>query len=147
MRIFISYSRRNKTFADRIAQELRARGADVFIDYQRLDAGNFVAQLGKEVQSREVFLLIVSPHSLRSRWVQAEVNFAFMDADKTIIPLLLEDPSPEDYAHIFPVASMEMVDARRWWQDGDISEALKKLERLLNLQPPAQPVDIAPPPV
>jgi hypothetical protein len=35
IRVFISYSRHDKTMADYIAAELRRRDADVFVDYQK----------------------------------------------------------------------------------------------------------------
>lgn len=133
--IFISYSRRDIDFANRIAAELRARGADVFIDYQKLKAGNFVSQLGYEIENREYFILIVSPNSVSSKWVQAEVTLAFLN-DKKVIPIILNEP--DSYAPIFPVVNRESVDCKRWHIDRNINKSIEKLARLLGL--PNQPV-------
>jgi tetratricopeptide (TPR) repeat protein len=134
--VFVSYSRRDKKFADHIAEELRIRNADVFIDYQRLDAGNFMKQLGSEIERRDVFILILSPHSVDSDWVQAELTWAFTKR-KQIVPCLLE---PCSFVNMFVVAMMELVDFTRWSVDEDVSEATAKLARLLSL--PLEPTQI-----
>lgn len=58
-RIFISYSRRDKAVADYIGAELRNRGADVFIDYQKLIAGENLSG-GWDARSRRAISLCCS---------------------------------------------------------------------------------------
>jgi hypothetical protein len=58
-RIFISYSRHDKTIAEYIAAELRNRGANVFIDYQKLVAGeNFIGRIGREIEACDSLVLL-----------------------------------------------------------------------------------------
>ena len=127
--VFISYSRHDKAFTEYLGAELRSRSAEVFIDYQRLKAGNFVQQLGQEIENCDKFVLVISPRSVESPWVQAEVGWA-LSKQKIIVPLVLEDAN---LVNVFPVASLESVDFRRWSVDGNVSTAIRRLAQLLEL--------------
>jgi WD40 repeat protein len=129
-RIFISYSRRDKAVADYIGAELRNRGADVFIDYQKLIGGeNFIGRLGREIETCDFFILLLSPRSVASKWVQAEAAWA-LRCDKPIIPVLLEPASMTDF---FFLTNAEQVDFTRWSVDGQVGEAVCKLAEALGL--------------
>ena len=66
----------------------------VFIDYQELQAGDFVSQLGHKIEENEYFLVVITPRSLASKWVRAEIGWAFAKKDNSfIIPISLE-PAP-----------------------------------------------------
>jgi len=141
IRIFISYSRRDKAVADYIGAELRNRGADVFIDYQKLIGGeNFIRRLGREIEACNVFVLLLSPCSVASKWVQAEAAWA-LRCDKPIIPVLLEPASMADF---FFLTNVEQVDFTRWSVDGQVGEAVHKLAAALGL--PAERVRAEPVP-
>ncbi|MBI1277936.1 MAG: TIR domain-containing protein [Anaerolineaceae bacterium] len=127
--IFISYSSKDRDFAKHVAYELRKHGADIFIDYQKLEAGNFVKQIGNKIERCDQFIVILSPNSVESQWVQDEVAWALI-RNKTIIPLILEVCS---MTNLFAVASREQVDFTSWRLNGDINEAIEKLVRLLDL--------------
>lgn len=129
--VFISYSRKDRAAADHIAAELRNCGTEVFIDYQKLIAGeDFIGRLGKEIENREYFLLIVSPHSVASKWVKAEVSWALHN-NKTIIPVLLE---PANITDFFFLVSLEQVDFQRWNEDGDIKDSIAKLKKAIGIE-------------
>jgi sugar lactone lactonase YvrE/tetratricopeptide (TPR) repeat protein len=139
---FISYSRKNRPVAEYIAEALRARGAEVFIDYQKLIAGeNFIGRLGEEIARRDAFILLLSPHSVESKWVQRETAWA-LHRDKPLIPVLLETCSLTNF---FFLVGVEMVDFTRWSLDGEVEEALHKLARSLGLPTQAPPFPPPPP--
>ena len=128
---FISYSHKDNAVADFIAAELRNRNVDVFVDYQRLQAGEFMSQLGQEIERKEYFIVVVSPNSVSSKWVKAEVGWAF--ANKTvdyIIPVWLE---PVRLTDVFVLASLEQINFTRWNDDRAMDEAIQKLARLMSL--------------
>ena len=128
---FVSYSSLDRTAANYIAAELRNRGVDVFVDYQMLDSGNFMEQLANEIESREYFLVIISPRSIESDWVQAEVMWAFVNGKKRrMIPVWLE---PASLDTVFPLVGLERVDFTRWNSDADMTGAIHKLVRLMKL--------------
>ena len=71
MHVFISYSRKNKDIATHIAEQLDLRGANVFIDYKRLLAGqDWTDRLAKEIEKADVVLFLMSPISVKSKWVK-----------------------------------------------------------------------------
>ena len=126
---FISYSRKDQAVADFIAAELRNRNVDVFVDYQNLRTGNFMSQLGQEIKRREYFIVVVSPDSVLSDWVKAEVTWAFVN-EKIIIPIWYK---PTKLTKVFVLEGMEGVDFKRWEADGMMDEAIQKLARLMSL--------------
>jgi hypothetical protein len=136
--VFISYAHTDHTVAEYIAAELRNRGCDVFIDYQSLQAGNFAQQLGIEIEKRDTVILLLSPESVESKWVQAEVAWAFT-CKKPIVPVLL-DPATS-LVNMFFIVNLQPIDFTRWSMDGDGTEAVREISRLLKL--PEQPLHSA----
>jgi len=128
--VFISYSRRDKGIADYITAELRNRGAEVFIDYQKLVAGeNFIGRIGSEIAKKDAVILLFSPNSANSKWVQWEIAWA-LNCDKKVIPLILE-PAPIE--NFFFLAGTEQIDVTNWKLDGQIHEGIKRLSLSLGL--------------
>lgn len=140
--IFISYSRHDKDAADTLAAELKARGAEVFIDYQALLAGeNFIGRLGKEIERADAIVVLISKRAVQSSWVQVEIAWAFSNK-RRIVPAVLEDASLND---LFILANLEQVDLRRWQLDGRMDEGIIKLARALGLpEAPLEPLDVPP---
>lgn len=129
-RIFISYSRRDKPIADYIAAQLRNRGADVFVDYQRLIGGeNFIERLGTEIAHCDFFVILLSLRSVDSPWVQAEVAWAFTNR-KPIVPVLLETCS---MMSLFVLSNLEQVDFTQLMTGGSARESVVKLFIALGL--------------
>jgi formylglycine-generating enzyme required for sulfatase activity len=88
--IFISYSRRDLEFVERLAKDLRAAGLTVWYDLSNLEVG---AHWGKEIQNAiqnsQYAIFVLSPNSVESEWVDRE--FIYADQLKLkIIPLLHE---------------------------------------------------------
>jgi WD40 repeat protein len=128
--IFISYSRTDAEPASFIAEKLHENyDIDVFIDYQRLRAGErWPIRLAEEIKTREYFLVLVSSRSMKSRWVNREINFA--DAhNKIIIPVILEPADPN-----LVLQEIEHVDFQRWNVDKQVNDALLKLAISMELQ-------------
>ncbi len=86
--IFISYSRQNNDYASALANRLLAEGFDVWID-DRIDYGDDWWQtIVKAIRECAAFVVIMSPDSDESRWVQREVTIAD-ELRKPTYPLLL----------------------------------------------------------
>lgn len=86
--VFISYSRKDLTFVERLAKDLEAAGLEVWYDLSGLEVGT---RWGKEIQNAldqsQYFLVVLSPNSVDSEWVEKE--FLYANNQKTkIIPLL-----------------------------------------------------------
>lgn len=88
-RVFISYSRRDLTFVERLAKDLQAAGLETWYDLSGLEVGT---RWGKEIQTAiqqsQFFLVVLSPNSIESEWVEKEFLYANSLKQK-IIPLLI----------------------------------------------------------
>jgi TIR domain len=88
-RLFISYSRANRGFADKLAIELRQRGFRVFLDTSDIDPGdNFVSRLAKEINRSTGIVAVISEKYSLSRWGQAEL-YSAIAGEKVVIPTLI----------------------------------------------------------
>lgn len=87
--IFISYSRHDQPYARRLAEHLIASGYDVWID-DRIDYGSRWAEvIQRAIEDCAALVVIMTPHSRESHWVQTECEYAGQKR-KPIFPLLLE---------------------------------------------------------
>jgi hypothetical protein len=141
MRIFISYNRTNMDAAQKVAGLLTARGAQVFIDYQNMTAGeSFLARIGREIRECDRLLLLFSAQAGASRYVADEVEAARID-EKPILVLRLDDsPMPDAF---FFLKAREYIRGHSLLAGGDLVPGdLAKLLRALGLPHDAP----APPP-
>jgi hypothetical protein len=88
--VFISYSRKDLAFVERLAEDLKAAGLEVWYDLSGLDGGT---RWGREIQSAiqqsQIFVVVLSPNSIDSEWVEKEFMYA-NSLKRKIIPLLLQ---------------------------------------------------------
>lgn len=85
--IFVSYSRVDADYASQLANDLRKRGFDVWID-NRIDYGDrWFSAIEQAIEGCTAFVLLMTPHSKSSEWVQKEILIAKRDA-KPIFPVL-----------------------------------------------------------
>ena len=92
-RVFISHSSRDDEFCAHLAEDLRRELGEnaVWYDNLRLRAGDrWWRIIVEELSLCDVFILIISPASMGSDWVQREYDIAFRQK-KRIIPLLYQD--------------------------------------------------------
>jgi hypothetical protein len=87
--IFISYSRQDQTYVSTLVQALQSHRLPIWID-DRIDYGtDWPDVIEEHLEQSAVFLLVMSPRSKRSHWVNCELTRA-IELDKPIFPLLLE---------------------------------------------------------
>ncbi len=90
-KIFVSYSRRNKNFAERLARDLSDAGLDVWIDFRQIHGGEmWENEIYRGLQRSEVLVVCLSPDAVASEWVQREVNTA-REQKKFIMPIMVVD--------------------------------------------------------
>ncbi len=88
---FISYSREDSEFVLRMARDLKAAGANVWLDQLDIQPGQRWARaLQDAITNAPRFVVILSPASVNSTHVEDEVSFA-LEERKTIIPVLYCD--------------------------------------------------------
>jgi len=89
-KIFISYSRKDLDFVDKFAEDLQQAGYDVWYDLTDLEGGDHWAdELQAAIDESDVYVLVISPNSVDSEWVEKE--FIYADSkDKRIVPVFYE---------------------------------------------------------
>ena len=87
---FVSYSRTDSDFAVKLASDLRAKGADVWLDQLDIEAGSRWDTAVEGALGRSARLLVLlTPKSVASQNVLDEVSYA-LDEGKTVLPVLVE---------------------------------------------------------
>src|SRR5581483_855522 len=90
------HSSHDRSFVNRLAIDLRAKRLDVWYDQWELDVGeSFVDRLQGSLDACSHLIVVLSPHSVKSRWVQEELN-AFLvqqlaEQKKRVLPVLYRD--------------------------------------------------------
>lgn len=88
---FFSYSREDSEFALRLAEDLKAAGASVWLDQLDIAPGQRWARAVQEaLNNAERVLVILSPSSAESTHVEDEVNYA-LEEHKAVIPVFHKD--------------------------------------------------------
>ena len=89
--MFISYSRQDSEFADKLAKDLRIAGVKVWIDKSDIVYGeNWDIAVEDGLYSCNFFLIILSPVSVESKDVRDELNLAINEG-KHVIPVIYKD--------------------------------------------------------
>jgi tetratricopeptide (TPR) repeat protein len=92
--VFISYRRTNIFHARAVHQALCARGYDVFLDFENIDAGSFEQIIQSQIDARAHFVVILTPSALErcvdpNDMVRREIERA-IDMKRNIVPLMFE---------------------------------------------------------
>lgn len=97
---FFSYARVDASIVREFAEELRSTGIRVLLDTEFLRPGErFETAILDMVRSADALVFFVSPSSLQSKWVAAEL-LAFSEAsNKAIVPVLINGASYKDLPH------------------------------------------------
>ena len=70
---FISYAREDQAFALQLADDLRNKAKDVWIDTHMQGGEEWVQTIDERLEAADVVILVVSPRSRKSKWVRKEV--------------------------------------------------------------------------
>ena len=87
--IYICYSRPNKSYADYLADDLRRRGFDVWIDERTNLDKQHLLKIVQAIQECDAFVLVYSAIAEESNLVQRETDFALHN-EKPFYTLMLE---------------------------------------------------------
>jgi hypothetical protein len=88
-RLFISYSRKDMDFVHKLAGDLEKAGYDVWWDITDLRGGDdWVRVIPTAIESSDHVLVVLSPNSIISEWVEKEYTQA-LHLHKKIIPIML----------------------------------------------------------
>jgi TIR domain len=112
--IFFSHSSQDRPFVDRTVRVLRGYGLRVWHSSTSIvGAQQWHDEIGKALARCNWFVVVLSPQSVRSRWVKRELLYALENRryDGRIIPILYRKCEVRKLS--WTLTSFEMVDFRR----------------------------------
>jgi hypothetical protein len=133
--IFISYSRRDTETVDRIAEQMKAAGLDVWLDREDIKAGNtWRVQIVQAIDSCLAFVLMLSPNSAASDNVRREIDLA-QDAEGPLLPLMLEPVKiPPEIR--YQLAGQQFIDVQMLGFEKAVGQLIETItEHIKKLQP------------
>ena len=139
-RVFVSHSHRDDAFTERLVRDLRAAGADVWVDLSNIHYNDFLESINDALAQCEWLVLVQTPHALRSPAVRTEVNAAltlvWQKRIRAVIPVIAERCESKEVPPTW--STLHYYDATR-----EYHEALAGLLNALGL-PSAAPQPAAP---
>lgn len=104
--VFISYSSKDRPFAQKLAKALEQQGISVWIDREDIRAGiKWSSAIQEGLDQSSVIVIIISHDSMRSKNVEDEWQY-FLDKRKPIVPIL---HVPTDNIH-FQLMRIQYID-------------------------------------
>ncbi len=89
-RVFVSYTRTDKEFVARLANDLLKQHVDVWLDMYRIEPGrSWARQVGEALDTCQSMLVVLTPASVASDNVDDEWNY-YLDQKKPIVAVLRE---------------------------------------------------------
>jgi len=111
--VFISYSHKDREYAHKLANELKRQGIETWFDDRTDQQGKWPRVNQEGLDTCSTLIVVMSPDSHKSDWVQNEVRYA-TEKKKTILPILLEGDLWDSFGET------EYVDVR----DGELPSKL-----------------------
>jgi hypothetical protein len=128
--IFISYSRKDSEFVNRLIQALELYGFRTWEDVKAISGGDvWRAAISKAVRECDAFLIVLSPQSASSENVSKELAIATNNA-RRILPVMYQTCTIPDQMQ-YDLAQLQWAD----FVETSFDDALAKLVRALGGKP------------
>lgn len=89
--VFISYSRKDKAFVQRLDEALKARGREAWVDWEGIrPTEEFMQAIYGAIEGADTFIFILSPDSISSAVCAMEIAHA-VARNKRMVPLVARD--------------------------------------------------------
>jgi len=111
--VFTSHSSKNASFIERLRRVVTSRDIKSFVSKTNIrGAQQWHDEIGSALKRCDWFILVLSPQSVRSRWVKNELMYALQSPryEDRIIPILYRNCDIE--ALSWTLSSIERIDFR-----------------------------------
>lgn len=139
-KLFISYSRKDKAIARRVADALEIQGYDVFWDAEIPPGQKFDAYIYGQLQKSDAVVVLWSAHSIASDYVKEEADYA--KTNSVLVPLRIDQT-----ALPFGFARIHTTDLFHWHgsiQDPEWRRVVDSIESSLRDRESIHPVETEP---
>jgi hypothetical protein len=125
--IFISYSRRDKDFVERLHQALTEQRRDVWVDWEDIPStAEWLKEIYAGIEQADTFAFVISPDSVTSEICTLEINYA-IDNNKRLIPIMHRDLVEEQHQ----AALHSSISSHNWVFFRDTDDFDQSLEALV----------------
>jgi hypothetical protein len=119
--LFVSYSRQDAAKVDRLIAALEQANHNVWVDREDIRGGDqWRRQIVAAIKSADLFLIVLSPNSVKSDNVRKELDLA-EGVRKRVLPLVLERTTIPDEMH-YQLVGLQQIDL-----SGDFQAGLNQL--------------------
>jgi hypothetical protein len=132
--LFVSYSRVDDKFVDKMGHKLTQKGIRYWRDIHDMKAGRMEKQIDRAIRQNPTVLLVLSEHSLSSDWVEHEVRTAReleQDMGRDVLcPIALDDSwksSPWPKRVMEQLMEYNILDFSAWQHDIKFDNMFRKL--------------------
>ena len=131
--VFISYSRKDIYFAQKIVDALAENNLDTWIDWKSIPKGeDWMDEIYRGIEGADAFLFLISPDSVKSRMCSKEIVHAVKNS-KRILPIVLRDASIKE----FPVEVAKKEISKRNWifcraKKDNFKKAIKEIGKTIH---------------
>ncbi|MDH3676178.1 MAG: TIR domain-containing protein, partial [Anaerolineae bacterium] len=120
--IFISYSRKNKEFVQKLHEALIAQEREIWVDWEDIPlTADWRAEIRQGIKESDTVIFVLSPDFLGSKETRAELDQAEA-FNKRLIPVVFQDVGGSDVPH--SLASLNWIFFR---EEDDFDEAFASL--------------------
>lgn len=122
-KLFISYARKDRKYAEKLVGRFAQEEADVWIDWEDIPPStDWWDEIKKGIEGADVFLFLISPDSIVSKVCKEEINHAVANG-KRLVPVVVRDVNPQDAP--FEVSKLNWI----FFREVDVfDEAFRKLD-------------------
>lgn len=147
LKVFVSHSHEDDDFCRTLVQALRSAGADVWYDEHNMGSGRLGPTIERELRERPIFVVILSPAALSSKWVEDETRWAYSllrkDSSRVIQPVTAATIRADDiWLFLQDFKRIETSGCKPY----PVDEAAIRLLRTLALPAASAPTAPIPPP-
>ena len=117
--VFLSFSSQDRPIATAVAATLRAHGLAVWYSETNIrGAQQWHDEIGRALTRCDWFVLLLSEHAVKSRWVRREFRYALEaeQYDNRILPVLIEACDPFQLS--WTLSATQHVDMTTSFEDG-----------------------------
>ncbi|MBW1298113.1 toll/interleukin-1 receptor domain-containing protein [Aquimarina litoralis] len=123
--VFLSHSSKDKSFIRQLTADLTSEGILVWLDEQQINVGDSINKaINQGLAESDYFVIAMSDNSVKSEWVERELNSALIDEieekkvkvlpiklSECTFPLLIKDKKYADFTKHYKQGLQELIKA------------------------------------